>query len=627
MNAVQMETQSNRTQTARYMAFCGVDMSSDPTKVQPMRSPYAPNLIADSGGFPEKRVGWRTLLKIEAPVNGLFLASIQKAGEAPKRMYLAHGGTKLYDITDMMHPKVLKEGIHNARSIGFSTCGKFWMLTGREYLVYDGGTVKHVSEIATRPITSIGRNPLGGGQMHDDVNLLSKYRENRFLSDGNSKKYQLDTTDLDADAVKITVNGQSLAEGKDFSVDRKSGIINFTSAPAQPQITGEDNVFVCFSKTIAGAYEKIARCTIAALYGSGGDGFVFLSGNRQYPAQDFHSALRDPAYFPDNGYSLIGSEATAVMGYARMGEYLLVLKESDEENSTIFLRSCRMDSAVDAQIKTTFPLQAGAVGTGMIAPRAVGHMADEPLFVSQSGVYAVTSNRITSERTVENRSYFVDASLCAQKRLSSAVCTEWNGRFLIAVEDIVYVLDGRQAAVRPTDGQKVYECFYWTNIPAVCFLPQGEELFFGTQDGRICKFNTDILSMDRFNDDGAPIVASWSTKADDDGDFMAYKTLLRRGCGVMIKPYARSGCTIRLRTEEDFGKDVRSVKTDIFSFEDLDFSRLVFAVNDAPQVIPFSARVRRYVTIQVIVENSAANEGFGVFGIIRRYRKSKILRR
>lgn len=627
MNAVQMESQSNREQTARYTAFCGVDMSSDPTKVQSARSPYAPNLISDSGGFPEKRVGWRTLLTIDAPINGLFLASIQKEGEPPKRLHLAHGGTKLYDITDVLHPKVLKEDIHNARSIGFSTCGKFWLLTGREYLVYDGESVKHVSEIATRPVTSIGRDPLGGGQVYDDVNLLSKYRENRFLADGSAKKYQLDTTDLDADAVEITVNGQSLTEGSEFTVDRKSGIVSFTTAPAQPPVAGEDNVFIRFSKTVAGAYEKIAHCTIAALYGSGGDGFVFLSGNPQYPAQDFHSALRDPSYFPDNGYSLIGSEATAVMGYARTGEYLLILKESDEENSTIFLRSCQMDSIADAQPKTTFPLQAGAAGAGMIAPRAVGHMADEPLFLSQSGVYAVTSNQITAERTVENRSYFVDASLCAQKNLSSAVCTEWNGRFLIAVEGIVYVLDGRQAAVRPTDGQKVYECFYWTNIPAVCFLPQGEELFFGTQDGRVCKFNTDILSMDRFNDDGAPIVASWSTKADDDGDFMTYKTLLRRGCGVMIKPYTRSGCTIRLRTEEDFGKDVRSVKTDIFSFDDLDFSRLVFAVNDAPQVIPFSARVRRYVTIQVIVENNAVNEGFGVFGIIRRYRKSKVLRR
>lgn len=67
-------TQQSSVKTARYTAFRGVDMSSDPTKVQSERSPYAPNLVSDSGGFPEKRVGWRTISSIDAPVNGLFHA-------------------------------------------------------------------------------------------------------------------------------------------------------------------------------------------------------------------------------------------------------------------------------------------------------------------------------------------------------------------------------------------------------------------------------------------------------------------------------------------------------------------------------------------------------------------------
>lgn len=95
----------------------------------------------------------------------------------------------------------------------------------------------------------------------------------------------------------------------------------------------------------------------------------------------------------------------------------------------------------------------------------------------------------------------------------------------------------------------------------------------------------------------------------------------------MIKPYARSGCTVKIRTERDFGRVVKSVQTDIFDFENVDFNRFSFSVNDAPQVVPFSPGMRRYITVQVIVENNAVNEGFGIFGIVRRYRTAGFFKR
>ena len=66
---------------------------------------------------------------------------------------------------------------------------------------------------------------------------------------------------------------------------------------------------------------------------------------------------------------------------------------------------------------------------------------------------------------------------------------------------------------------------------------------------------------------------------------------------------------------------------DIFDFENVDFNRFSFSVNDAPQVVPFSPGLRRYITVQVIVENNAVNEGFGIFGIVRRYRTAGFFKR
>ena len=118
---------------------------------------------------------------------------------------------------------------------------------------------------------------------------------------------------------------------------------------------------------------------------------------------------------------------------------------------------------------------------------------------------------------------------------------------------------------------------------------------------------------------GTAISAEWHTKADDDDDFMTYKTMVKRGSGVMMKPYTRSSVKVFARTERDFGRQIREGIADIFNWEDIDFSRFTFNTNDAPQVLPFNSKVKKYKTLQLIMQNNALNEAFGVFGIIKRY--------
>ena len=43
-----------------YKRFRGVDYSTDETQIDDGRSPRAVNVIADEGGAPERRWGWRT---------------------------------------------------------------------------------------------------------------------------------------------------------------------------------------------------------------------------------------------------------------------------------------------------------------------------------------------------------------------------------------------------------------------------------------------------------------------------------------------------------------------------------------------------------------------------------------
>ncbi len=609
-------------QSTRYVRFKGIDLSADPALIDPGRSPDAPNLISDSGGYPEKRLGWRSLCRFEKRINGIH-RGVLTSGE----YILVHSGDGLYSYCEG-NAVLLCDGLNDDRSFSFVARGRMWILTGREYLVFDGERVTPVADIAYAPTTVLSSPPEGGGYPFEAVNLLTPRRKNSFLSDGTATKYVLDCDGIDL-VESVKVNGEEV-EG--YTVDLEEGSITFADPPEAPEVTGQDNLTVTFSKTVEGYSEVISRCRFAAAYGfdSTEGERVFFSGNPDKPNVDWHCEahdpdyLSDPAYVPDTSFAYIGADSNPIMGYRRLEGYMAIIKGQNDQDATVFLRS----STVDEDGEAVFPVMQGAAGYGAVSPYSIASLGGEPLFLSPRGIIGIASEDITDSCTMQNRSYFADAGLCAERDLSQAVAAEWDGRYILAVNGGAYLLDGRQQKtyLARSGGDYVYECFRFENIPARVLCEADGTLYFGTEDGRFCRFNNDIVGMERFSDDGEPIVARWSTKADDDGDFGRYKQLLRRGCAVMLKPYTRSSVKIYLRTESDFGELVRSEMMDIFDFNEFDFSRISFNTSDMPQVCPVNRKVRHYITLQITVENDSVNEGFGVYGIVKRYTKGRYVK-
>ena len=652
MNVPNLQGNPQKIKVTIYDKFKGVDFSTDPTQIDESRSPWAPNLISDTGGNPEKRVGWRTLFSVEAPVNGLFFGMVshkpprnqdedeEDTGEiidyAPdEQVYLIHGGSKIYCM-GADGPELLRENVRNAKSSSFNLGGSIYILTGAEYLVYGNFSnpsyiseeetpdepqyklqLKDVQDVAYIPTTIIARGPTGGGVTFDNVNLITRKRKNKFLTT-TEKTYQLDDEDL-ASVDKVVLNGETKTVTTDYTVDLEKGTVTFVNAMPTPPVAGQDNLVITFTCSGGEGYiDRILQCSICTLYGVGTSDRAFMTGNPDFPNRDFYTGLNDPTYLPDLGYSDVGTQGTAIMGYLKVGEYLAIVKEPNDQDSTIYLRSAGMDT----EGNPVFPLKQGVSGVGAIARGAIRNLRDEPLFLSRTGVYAISTNAITYERTVQARSVRVDAQLTKEPNLENAVTVEWNGYWILCVNNNCYILDGNQNKdyLPNSYGDYVYECYFWQNIPAVCFLERGGNLYFGTGTGKVCMFNSDRDNMSRFSDDGQPIVAEWATKADDDGDFMIRKTMMKKGSGVLIKPYTRSSVKILARTDQDcIGNQIMESTMDIFDWEDIDFSRFTFNANDAPQVVPFLTKVKKYITLQLITRNDQVNEGFGVFGIIKRY--------
>lgn len=604
--------------TALYGSFKGNDFSVDPSLVDKSRSPYAPNLISDTGGMPEKRLGWRVLHTLEQPVNGLWYGEING-----QKTFIAHGGTKIYKCS-ATSTEIIKEGINNAKSSAFfmrsaDDTGKMYILTGNEFLCYDGTICKSVSDEAYVPTVIISRNPTGGGTVYESVNLLNPKRTDSFLGNSTDKVYQLSANSI-ASVDKVEIMNSSgtwdtLTTG--YSVDLTSGKVTFTAVHA-PVVTGQDNVKITYTKAVEGYAERINKCTIADLYGLGGSNRVFLSGNPDYKAYDWYSDIFKPNYFPDLNYSIVGTSDTAIMGYQRLGKYQLIVKEDNQQDSTIFQRW----GTLNDNGSVTFSVEQGIAGIGAISKKCFGTLADEPLFLSRQGIYTITSNNILAERTIRNRSFFVDAKLTKESNLQNAVACEWDGYYILCINNNAYVLDSKSKSYKNRSDMSYdynYECYYWTNIPAVCLLSVAGELYFGTSDGKICKFNTDINDMTRYSDNGQAIVAMWTTKNDDDGSPHLYKTMQKKGCMVTIKPYTRSSAKIYLAKDGNPEKLVKQENMDIFDWNDIDFDRFTFNTNDSPQDIFLRAKVKKYKRLQILIKNDALNEGFGIFQIAKTF--------
>lgn len=605
-----------------YRRFSGVDFSNDETQIEDGRSPDALNIISDEGGFPERRVGWRTLHRFGGTVYGIFPyegeLKTAAAGETLGK-FVIHTGDKilLYDA-DSESETILRQGVTaGVRTQGFYFNGKLYLLTGTEYLVFDGKAVTPVREQAYIPTTTYGAKPAGGGTAYEKANLLSNRRKNKFTADGTSTEFVVDSKKMDETGeIKVSVGGADRPDG--WTADRAAGKIIFTQPPEKPANEGTDNVTIEFpyTSTTQGP-EDVEKCAIFALYGLNSENRVFLAGNPDAPNKELWSGLSDPTYFPDNNFALVGSTDFPIMCFVKNQGELVIVKADNRQEGTIWHQTAEALSDGTA----SFPIRSGLSGYGAAARYSAASLNDDPLYLSPRGVYAptMTYSYTLIQRQLLLRSKRVNTRLTKQKGLADAVAACWRGWYLLCMDGVAYVADGNQKK-----SENGYEWYFWDNMPVYSLCAHEQTLYFGTKDGRFCKFNDDFVDEDNnilmraYNDDGAAIICRWTTKLDSMDTPMRLKTMPKRGSGVHLKAYTRSTVEICLRTEDDHGKQIKSVYADRLDFNDISFERFTFStvLNNA---IPFNTKKKKWKMIQVQLRSSAVNEGFGVHSIVLRY--------
>ena len=482
--------------TRIYSNFRGVDFRGD--EINLVRSPDSLNVWKDYKETESIRTrpGMRLRESFTEAVHGIYFYNDS---------LIVHSGTKLYKVTGDEH-EVLYDGVSNSSGNSFVYEGVFYFKDGGHYLQYDGETIKDV--VGYIPTTTIARKPIGGGTKYEDVNMLSPYRKNSFLSDGGSFDYYLDTMNIDSDYLPVVTCNDEVVSTDEYEVDYVEGKITFSNyAPDAPLTDGQDNVIIEFKKTVPGYRENILNSTLLQIF----DNRVFFSGNKDYPNVVWHCSLNDPSYVSDLDYYREGLDSAQVRGLVAGNNALWVFREPSNANTTVFYHT----PTLDEEYGKIYPSTHSSVSTGCIG-RAI-NFNDDIVFFSERGMEGISGD-VTTEQIVAHRSTLVDRKLTAEPNYKDMILEEWEGYLLVFIGSKVYLADSR--AVFTNENHIEYDWFYWDmgkNITCTCV--QDGVLYLGTSDG--------IYTLD---DREAAVESYWVTPKDKFKYPHKLKTTNKRGC-------------------------------------------------------------------------------------------------
>ena len=483
--------------TRVYSNFRGVDFRGE--EINLVRSPDALNIYKDYKETESIRTRPDMELKNEfdEKVYGIFFYT---AGST--KMMLVHSGTKLYRVVGDTKT-LLFSGLNEAQSDAFIYNNVWYFKDGKNYLQYDGSTVQEVEGYV--PTTSIARKPKSGGSMYEDVNMLSSYRINTFLADGEGKEFYLDAQDIDKDFVPVVkVNGE---ETKAFTVDYKNGWITFNTAPPAPLTDGEDNITVKFKRTVAGYRDRINKCTMLQVF----DNRVFFSGNPDYPNVIYHCSLNDPTYCSDLDYYSEGLDSGKVKGLVAGNNVLWVFKEPNQANTTVFYHT----PTIDSEYGKIYPSTHSSISTGCVG-KAI-NFNDDIVFFSERGMEGINGD-ITTEQVIAHRSSLVDRKMIAEPDYTSMMLEEWSGYLIVIIGNKVYLADSRAMFTNETHNE--YEWFYWElGKDITCVKVENGVLYLGTEDG--------VYTL---TDTKGNVKSYWVTPKDKAKNPHKLKTTNKRGC-------------------------------------------------------------------------------------------------
>ena len=509
------------------------------------------------------------------PVRGMFYG---KVGEA--NCFLVAQGGHVWNI----HPDTFQTEdlgtLEDQDTFFFPFGGKVYLLNGAEYLSWSGtGTLQTVAGYV--PLIAVSTPPGGGGTLLEALNLLTGAKRQQFSPDGTEATFQLGETNIDSvDDVK-TLDGSTLS---DYTTDLEQGTVTFSQVPEQ----GVNTIEIQWTKG-TGEREQVEEMRFAECFNGASDTRVFLYGDGTNEA--LYSGLTEEGvptaeYFPALSVLAVDRENTPLTGMIRHGERLLAFKPDGAfaiDYDTLTLE--------DGTLISAFYVNTIHRELGNEAPGQVRLLGNWPYTLTGHSIYRwVPTDHVRDERNALRISQRIEATL-----------KDFDFQKVRVFDDSetqeYYLFCGDQCLVYHY-GLDVW--YLYDSLSVSGALRVGENLYFGTEDGRIL-----LVSRQYRSDDGSEIHAIWESGPMDFGAGNRRFHLLP--ITVSMQPETAARVTITMRSNRRGMYRSRVVAYSYCNFLHVDFRHFSFRTNQRPQKQRVRIPVRSAVYDQLVVESRSAS--------------------
>ncbi|MBE6694887.1 MAG: leucine-rich repeat domain-containing protein [Ruminococcaceae bacterium] len=152
-----------------------------------------------------------------------------------------------------------------------------------------------------------------------------------------------------------------------------------------------------------------------------------------------------------------------------------------------------------------------------------------------------------------------------------------------------------------------------------------EILFFGTECGDLCCFNTDMrdetgnIDSKYYAFDNRRYTSSLTSSSDNCSIPHLTKTTVKRSLCAHLKTFGSGKIKIGVRTDRVGWKDIDHPQNNVFGFDDVEFDSFSFETSQRIN-IPLSEKEKRWTEKQYRIFSDEYKRPFGIFSMSYRYR-------
>ncbi len=265
-----------------------------------------------------------------------------------------------------------------------------------------------------------------------------------------------------------------------------------------------------------------------------------------------------------------------------------------------------------------------------------GHTEYEWYYLSDIGVYRGQTDRYRYT-TVRPKGLPEGASVTLDGRRLPIVTAEAEGyadgcTVYSATSDggvfFLYTPQGGSAVLVDCDGEKTGGVF----SPATAFLESEGLLFFGTEGGDLCLFNTDKREADGhiprryYTFNGRAYLSGCATKSDNCDLPHLTKSTVRTGGAVKLKAMTGGAIEVRVRTDAEDWSVADRLYGGRVDYSETDFATAEF-VTSADTVVQLREGKKRWVEKQLYFVSEDYQRPFGIITIAYQYRVAGRIKR